>query len=389
MNENQAIATLKEAEAALDAGDVQSARELAETAQFSHAFIYVPNGDALAERAVRVRALSVVRDRGASPAELEAAVTLLEQQISSTNHAPPGPSPALMADLGEARERVGRDKEAYDVLAPLADKDLMGSAYAYSALSRAARKRGDDARAASARRRCERMAASPSVLPSVCRGEYPKPPLLRGTALGYGLPGLVFVAASALRLVLRRRRPRPWVGFRGLFFGGAIFLGAVLAFLSARNPTFSTVAALTIVFAVHVVERRAFLAAVRRGEMRGFVLRPVEAADAALPETRLFFGPPAGETLDRVTDDAATGYRDNARRPLVRFGRRDARPLLIATVLGAVFVGCGSVLFTTMMLRSSARTAERGVPPPAPHPVPVDPIPVEGREEPLEAAPAR
>lgn len=194
MREDVAIAKLRRAEEALEAGDVWTARELSAEVEDAELEASRPDLAGLSRRAERVHALSFVRDPRATNEELARAATQLEARRGADD------DPARSADYGEALERAGRSDEAYAVLAPLADADLIGSAYAYAALARAANKRDDGARAATASSRCETMA----VRPGVCRGEFARPPLARRSLLWYATPGALFALALGLYLLQRR-----------------------------------------------------------------------------------------------------------------------------------------------------------------------------------------
>src|SRR5262249_55359103 len=79
--------------------------------------------------------------------------------------------PTVQADLGEALSHVshGQD-EALKVLGGLAQKDLMGSPFAYRALAELRTNKGDYAGAEAAIKRCEEM----SKVPGVCKPAAPK-----------------------------------------------------------------------------------------------------------------------------------------------------------------------------------------------------------------------
>lgn len=123
----------------------------------------------LETRALRVFALAVVRADGDLPAavgqgwtraaNLEWAVQSLKEIDASRPN-----EPSLQADLGEAMAHLPRMRgQALTTLDKLAQKDLMGSPQAYAALSRLRAERGDSTGAAVAMKRCEGMAATPSV----------------------------------------------------------------------------------------------------------------------------------------------------------------------------------------------------------------------------------
>lgn len=123
----------------------------------------------LETRALRVFALAVVRADGNLPgavgqgwtraANLEWAVQSLKEIDASRPN-----EPSLQADLGEAMAHLPHLRgQALTMLDKLAQKDLMGSPQAYAALSRLRAERGDATGAAVAMKRCEGMAATPSV----------------------------------------------------------------------------------------------------------------------------------------------------------------------------------------------------------------------------------
>lgn len=123
----------------------------------------------LETRALRVFALAVVRADGNLPgaaglgwtraANLEWAVQSLKEIDASRPN-----EPSLQADLGEAMAHLPHLRgQALAMLDKLAQKDLMGSPQAYAALAGLRAERGDATGAAVAMKRCEGMAATPTV----------------------------------------------------------------------------------------------------------------------------------------------------------------------------------------------------------------------------------
>lgn len=391
MSENEAIAKLKDAERALDIGDVTTARQLANETRVSHhpgmGFGYNEESARLFDRAMRIAALSHVRDPDATPEELDSAWSNLKMTVEAHDGLGRGKDPALEADYGEALERAGKNDDAYDVLAPLADRNLVGSAYALGALARAAEQRGDFARAETARQRCETIAVAPSVCGRAALGpsaatpggvnpaRYPRPPFLwkklHGTPAGYVAPAFVLLGALALGRVLRRRRREPWASLdaaarslaassvRAKVLPAVVLAGGALLFVVAAHEVLGVLVALSLAAFALDSRRRAFFAAVRRGDARAraFTLQSAEDADAHLPSIASLFGPRRPETLERTEDPA---YRDAARTPLVRLTRRSQRSVLafsLAALAMLVFAGCGAATLVTARSRSSVERA--------------------------------
>ncbi|MBX3193220.1 MAG: hypothetical protein KF819_39920 [Labilithrix sp.] len=321
------IAKLRDAQRALDDDDVETARELA-TEAARHAEGAEGAVD-IRGRAERIVALSRVRDASSTASEQEEAADTL----ASLRQRRAIDDPSLTADYAEAAARVpSREDEAFALLAGLARRDLLGSAYAHGALFRLARERGDDSLAKIARERCEAMYGASSA----CRGAHARAPLVRGRPIGYALPAGIFLAALLFRLV-RARRARPWFGHAARLQTAAIAGAGLYAFARATSPWWSAFVVSTIVALTFVVERRGFFALVRRGKIPGLALRPAGPEDEHLPPVALWLGPSAPETLERVVEAPEPSYRDAAvpsPAPLLRLvSRRAPRALVVAAVL--------------------------------------------------------
>lgn len=344
MAEDVTIKKLREAEAALDAGDVETARALAGEVEVYHdrpGQLGEASGG-FAERATRLRALSFVRDPSANQGELDNAVDSLRAHHEYImSHGDRRPIPPFMADYGEALERDGKDDEAYKLLVPLADRDILGSAYAYAALGRIAERKGDAMHTTMARDRCRVMA----VRQSVCRGEYPPRPVLRGRASDFVYPGLVVLAVAIARLA----RKRPWSTHRARELFGAITVGGWGLFLlaNARLGGFAAFVAVVFALVLALLQRRLFFRAAADGNVEGLRLRPLEPGDERAPLVRLFFGPIETQTLEPTLD---ASYRESARRPLLRVGRRMVlgKAVIMAAVLILILAGVlvGTLTFT-------------------------------------------
>ena len=127
-----------------------------------------PGADNLKNRALRISALAVVRSKGelkvagqkeATPQERLAWAAKKLEALSAK--APDNPT--VEGDLGEGLAAAGRDLDAYGHLAKLADKDLLGTAEGYSALSRLQFAAGLTSKSAKSLARCEAMAADRAV----------------------------------------------------------------------------------------------------------------------------------------------------------------------------------------------------------------------------------
>jgi hypothetical protein len=345
------VATLREADKALDEGDMKLARELARSVlEPKSAFRYAPPRE-LKERARRIESLSHVRDPLATETDIERAVAQLGTLVVDARRGPTGEaSPALVEDHGEALERAGRDEDALAELEPLGKQGLLGSPYALAALARATSRRDHvGLQSTEAYKTCVTISDGSRA----CDGVYPKQPLLRGSPFGYLAPGFVLALAGLHRRRARRALRAPWSAYRARLFAAIVAASGVVAFMLAygRHPYAATLSALAAVLFVGVVQRRAFFRACRAGKVDGMRIRGADAEDEALPVVKLAFGPLVPEILDRVVPPA---YRTSAREPILRIEGRPLRVGLLALTVTVVlvFVAFGT-LASLFLLRAA------------------------------------
>lgn len=160
------------AEHSLDAGQNASAVK-AVVASFPKVRDTEAGANPVETRALRVFAIAVVRSNGAvnertagadGPEWTPAAnLAWAVQSLREIDARRPN-DPAVQADLGEALSKIpGKQDEAMKLLGSLAQKDLMGSPFAYAALAKLRSDKGDSAAAEAAVKKCEEMSRSPGV----------------------------------------------------------------------------------------------------------------------------------------------------------------------------------------------------------------------------------
>jgi hypothetical protein len=121
-----------------------------------------PGKDPLQTRALRVLAVALVRSNPSAD-DLRWAVQTLRDIDKVRNN-----DPAVQADLGEALSNTDKGKtEAFAILSKLAEKDLMGSPYAYVALAKLRQEKGDTAGAQAAMTKCKEMSGKNAA--STCK----------------------------------------------------------------------------------------------------------------------------------------------------------------------------------------------------------------------------
>lgn len=322
------------AERALDRGDVEEARDIAERLMAEDRSSWAPGLPS--DRDEALRALSIVRDRDAAPAEVEEARTVLRRRAERRNNLDADD----VAAVGEAAERAGDDAEALRILVPLADEYLLRrgrGAWTQAALGRALRRRGDESGAEVAFSRCRAGCRVEGVDQRVCDGAMPKPHHLRIRRLGYALPLIILGAAS-----LRRHQARatsPWRAYRAALFHalGLVAAAVIALLLGGRHPWAAAGLAIFVANEIGRLQGRAFVAAVCRGTVPGFVLRDPVPSDAALARVDLPFGPPTEQTLE--IEEPGQSYRETARVPLLRLGQQARRGHSRWLVVGASLAG--------------------------------------------------
>jgi hypothetical protein len=328
---------LSAANDALDEGDVVQARALAAEVERT------TTEEGVRRHAKRTIALSWIRDRRASPEDIARETHVLGNIAGVSENA----DPSVLAELGEAYARGGQDEAAYRTLSSLANRDLMGSPHAYAALARVAEKRGDHGMAVLAKKRCAEITSDASV----CRGEYPSPPLLRGHVLGYGVPGVIALLAFARR----RRAKHPWSTYGDRVLAAIVVATCAFVLVYARSPWTTTLVTFGVIVAVGILQRVAFLSAVKRERIAGFVLREPAAGDEQLPAVASFF-----HSMPRVLEHVPDAtYREPARIGVLRLTPRRRAPLVLAVVGFSVLALLGTCSLLTARSVKSASVSER------------------------------
>ncbi len=345
LEQNEALGRVLAAQAALDEGDF--AFVLGRMGSVDGHEEYGAAG--LSGRAARIYALAA--SRGGDPAQQASAVKMLAalrlSKPDKRGDAGFVSDPALEADLGEAMARAGDVGGARDLLRPLADSDLLGSPYAYAALSRLDAT-DDPARARLATTRCQQMAGNH---PEICLGRMPTPSLASWTLRRLPPPWLLVALVCGLGLVglgrhLANRRFRafgmgaPSVKARAVAVVAAMACaGFVVLYLGVIAPVQSAIVLLAAIgMAVHFDHALA-LRAVRRGAVAGFSVRPLlPEDDAQLPLfTPWVSGASAGEVLTRALS-SESAYRDGAPLAVARLRRAPTLPALACAAFAVVVV---------------------------------------------------
>ncbi|NOU31784.1 MAG: hypothetical protein HOO96_28100 [Polyangiaceae bacterium] len=355
LEQNEAVRRVVAAQAALDEGDYAFVLE-----RLAGPGGYEEYGSAgLAGRAARIYALAA--SRSGDRAQQASAVRRLQgSRFSGYGAGFKGgflSDPTLEADLGEALARTGDVDAARDLLRPLADRDLIGSPYAYAALARLDAT-DDPARARLATSRCQQMAGSH---PEICEGNMPTPSTVSWT-LRRLPPAWLFVAfVCALGLVglgrhLANRR------FQAFGMGSPaakartvaavmamVFAAVVLLDIGSMAPALAAVVLLGVVGVTAYLDRALGLRAVRHGAVAGFSVRPLlPGDDAQLPLfTPWVSGASGGEVLTSVLP-GDTAYREGAPLPVARLRKAPRAPVLVMGVFAAfaVIVFFFALLFT-------------------------------------------
>ena len=362
MSQREAVATLKEAEEALAIGDVATAHRLARSV--------ADQADVeLAQRGTRIDALATIRDPNATPAEITGARTRLQNIVLFGPDRHGTMDPTLQADVGEAFEAEGDDEHAYEMLAPLAKRDLIGSAFANAALSRVAKRRGETELAKQTHERCMLAATTKAI----CEGAYPRPArlwiMLDGKVAGYLAPAIVLLGALGLGRILAKRterklgvvfttaRERARRSPRTIATALLVLFGGTLAFLTASVPVVATFVAIAAgaVAIGRALDVRSFVREVALGRVEGFTARATTTEDAKLPEAKLYFLREPF-TVEKVEDPS---YREGARSALVRLTARPTTTLVVAGALATIAILLGMASFTTRALSKSATMPPR------------------------------
>jgi hypothetical protein len=156
--------------------DLGKGKHVHAVSQVSDAFpglkLYKPGTGRLADRALRITALAMVRNeggitagafRGKTAEERAENLAWAAKTLTQLSEKRPN-NPALETDLGEALSKVEPSRgEAVKILSRLADKDLLATPEGYAALAQLREKAGDKAGRDAALKRCASMSTAPGV----------------------------------------------------------------------------------------------------------------------------------------------------------------------------------------------------------------------------------
>lgn len=293
--ESPPIDALQRAERALDLGDLSFARAKAEEAA-----ALTPQ---LRLAADAIESVATARDPAATEDELLAARRAMHPRGTLET------DPKGNVRLAEIEARIPKYRDhAHEILASLQKRDLVGDAWAIAALARLEPESQRPALFAE----CNVRAANPSA---ACRAELGPPPFfaLRGDPGSYELAMAIFVA-SLLAALVRSLTKRPWRGYLMRWQIGVAVVGLLAVLLTPSRQYLSTwsvvVLMATACFVSFVVESRLFLRAVKRGKVKGLVLREPDEDDENLKRLPVN-GLRESAVLDRVAKEE--GYRTSAR----------------------------------------------------------------------------
>ena len=175
---NAHVQKTKNAQAALDRGDIATAKKTIQPVlELSHAQgISGREGtkdwrelEPVFRRAVRIHALATFRDSKSTDSERTEALRIFEKAVlprsTSTDHeGGVNTDPTVLADHAEMLSRVpARSGPSLMVLRTLRDKDLLGSAHAFAALARLEKGAGNADAEKDARERCQKAAVKKSI----------------------------------------------------------------------------------------------------------------------------------------------------------------------------------------------------------------------------------
>lgn len=354
---DEVVRIIRDAERELERQDFSAARTKAATA---HRLGGAEPG--LRDRALRVHALATIRDPRKERPDKESIqdVTSAVANLEALARATPL-DVTLQIDLAEALEHdPATHGRAVEILRPLAQKDLIGSAYAYAALGRLEKAQGRSSAAAEAQARCERTA----VQPSMCRGKKPSAPWFRAPGWSYACFGLL-AALFTLWQVLSLRRPV----FRRL---PAQLPDVLVHIAGVATPVLTTLVAPTwprLLLAVGVimtvgcagVAHSLRVQTLLGGRVRGLRLRRWKETDPPPTDLPLLLERAEPDlVLEEIT--AVAGSPTPARRVLGRIGARHGargfrvfRGLLAAGLVVCVVMGA----LASLTLRSAADQGDR------------------------------
>jgi hypothetical protein len=164
---------------------------------------------------------------------------------------------------------------------------------------------------------------------------------------------------ALIALARRRRAKHPWSAYGDKVLAAMIVATCAFVFASARSPWTTALVTAGALVSIGIAQRLAFVAAVKRERIAGYVLRDAAPEDGGLPAVASFFHS-GRRVLERVPD---ASYREPARVGVVLLTprRRGALALAIAGVFVlALFAGCSLLTMRSTKSESASVANVRG-----------------------------